>query len=234
MSTGLYTPQQYPQSQFPSASQPYGSPPQSGNNWIFSVLLIGGGVMLLACVLIVGAIWYAVSSLEGWAVGLGRETLVAVVEQSDIPPPEKKEVVAQIDRVVDAYKKKEIGQEDLDRLLTGLDDSPVMTYIAYYGLADYYLEDTTLPEDDQAELKQAWRRATYGMFTDKISTSDFYSALPFDEHFDGATDKEANELIRKWQARMDKLADKAGIPGNPPAIDIGDETKKLVDHLLAK
>ncbi|MCI0359272.1 MAG: hypothetical protein L0211_12405 [Planctomycetaceae bacterium] len=234
MSSGLYTQPQYQPPQYPSAPQPYSSPPQSGNNWILSLFLVGGGVLLLVSVLIVGAVWYAVSSLEGWAVGFGREVLVAVVDESDIPPAEKREVVAQIDRVVDAYKKKEIDQDDLDRLLTGLDDSAVMTYISYYGLQDYYLEDTTLPEAEQAELQLAWRRATYGMFTDKISIDDFYDALPFDDHFEGATEKEANELMSKWTARMKKLADKAGIPDDPPAVDIGDETKKLVDELLAK
>jgi len=242
MSTGLYTQPpipspQYPNSQFPSSPPQYGTSSRGGTNWILSLLLVGGGVLLLASVLIVGAVWYAVSSLEGWMVGLGREGLVAVVEESDIPPPEKKEVVAQIDRVVAAYKAKEIGQADLERLLTGLDDSPVMTYISFYGLHDYYLEDTSLPQTEQDELKLAWRRAVHGMFAGKISSNEFYDAMPFDDHFEEAvahSEKEANELMQKWLTRMQKMADAAGVPADPPAVDIGDETRKLVDRLLAK
>jgi hypothetical protein len=250
MSTGLYTqPQgsnpQYPSPQYPSPQYPglqpaYGDPPRTsggGSNWIMSLLLIGGGVLLIGSVLFVAAIWWAVSSLEGMMVGLGREGMVAIVEESDIPPGEKKEVVAQIDRVAAAYKAGEIGQEDLDRLFTGLDDSPVMTYISFYGLHDYYLEDTSLSQDEQDELKRAWRRGVHGMFTGKISSDDFYDALPFDDHFEVAranSDNEANALMRKWLARMTRLADEAGVPADPPEVDIGDEAKKLVDTLLAK
>jgi hypothetical protein len=234
MSTGLYTQPQYP----PSPPQyEYAAPPKSGGNWMLSLLLIGGGVLLICSLLIVGAVWYAVSSLEGWMVGLGREGMVAMVEESDIPPGEKKEVVVQIDRVVSAYKSNEIGQEDLDRLLTGLDDSPVMTYISFYGLHDYYLEDTNLPEKEQDKLKLAWRRAVHGMFAGKISTDEFYDAIPFDDHFEEAlagSEEEAHQLLRKWLARMNKMADDAGVPADPPPVDIGDEAKKLVDRLLSK
>jgi hypothetical protein len=237
MSSGLYTQPQYPNPQFPPSPPQYAAGPRGGSSWILSLLLVGGGVLILASVLFVGAVWYAMSSLEGWMVGIGREGMVAVVEQSEIPPAEKKEVVAQIDRVVAAYKAHEIGQDDLDRLLTGLDDSPVMTYISFYGLHNYYLEDTSLPQDEQDELKLAWRRAAHGMFAGKISTDEFYDAIPFDDHFEEAlahSEKEANELLRKWLARMEKMADDAGTPADPPAVDIGDETRKLVDRLLAK
>jgi hypothetical protein len=245
MSSGLYTqpqnPQpQYPQPQLPPAPSPYdvyGAPRRSGTNWALSLLLIGGGVLLLMSVLAVAGIWYAVSSVKGMLVDLGREGVVAVVEESDIPPSEKKEVVAQVDRVVAAFKAGQIGEADLDHLLTGLQDSPVMTYISFYGMKDSYLDGTDLPPADQAELELAWRRAAYGMFSGKISTDEFYDSLPYDDHFERAgqkSDDGVHEPMRKWIARMKKLADDAGVPEDPPAIDIGDETKMLVDKLLAK
>ena len=235
MSSGLYTQPQFQPPQYPAQPQ-FASPPQGGSNWIVSLMLIAGGVLLLFSLLIVAAIWWAVSSVEGWMMSLGREGVVAIVEESDIPPAEKKEVVAQVDRVMAAFKSGEMDQDDLERLLIGLEDSPLMTYISFYGMKDYYIEDTNLPEDKQAELHLAWKRAAYGMFTGKISTDEFYDSLPYDDHLEHAIDtseEEGNELMIKWIGRMKKLADDAGVPSDPPDIDIGDEAKKLVDELLA-
>ncbi len=249
MSTGLYTPQQnpqYPGQQYPGQSYPnpqyppaqqYAAPSRGGSNWILSLLLIGGGVLLIACVLIVGAVWYAVSSIEGWVVGLGREGIVAMVEESDIPPAEKTEVIAQVDRVVAAYKADEIGSEDLERLLTGLDDSFLMTYISYYGIQEYLLEDSDVPPEEQAALKLAWRRVAHGLFTGKITREEFEESLPSDDAFEQAVEESPdarNDVLRKWHTRMTTLADEAGVPADPPPVDIGDEAKKLVDELLAK
>ena len=249
MSTGLYTPQQnnpYPGQQYPGQQYPgqsysptpqYPTPARGGSNWILSLLLIGGGVLLIACVLIVGAVWYAVSSIEGWVVGLGREGIVAMVEESDIPPAEKTEVVAQVDRVVAAYKANEIGSEDLERLLTGLDDSFLMTYISYYGIQEYLLEDSDVPAEEQEALKLAWRRVAHGMFAGKITREEFEEALPSDDAFEQAVEdspEARNEVLQAWHKRMTRLADEAGVPADPPAVDIGDEAKKLVDELLAK
>jgi hypothetical protein len=244
MSSGLYTQQPGPpyadqpfNPPYPPVPQTYAAPPRGGSNWILSLLLIGGGVLLIGCVLIVGAVWYAVSSVEGWMVSLGREGIVAVVEESDIPAGEKQEVVAQVDRVVAAYKAHEIGSEDLERLLTGMDDSPLMAYIALYGAQQRYLEGSTLPADEQDALKLAWRRAVFGMFAGEIAPDEFYDALPLDDRFDGAlveSDDAGDEILRKWQSRLTKLADDAGAPPNPPEVDIGDEARKLVDELLTR
>jgi hypothetical protein len=249
MPTGLYTDQQSPQFQnsaftsptfqspaFP-VQQAYGTPARGGGNWILSLLLIGGGILLVGCVLVVAAIWYAVSSVEGWMVGLGREGIVAMVEESDIPPAEKTEVIAQVDRVVEAYKAGDIGSQDLEKLLIKIDDSFLMTYLNYYGIQEYLLEDSDVPPEEQAALKLAWRRVAHGMFTGKISREEFEDSLPSAFAFEDAaedSDEARNEMLRKWHTRMNKLADEAGVPADPPDVDIGDEAKKLVDELLAK
>jgi hypothetical protein len=152
MSTGLYTPQQnpqypgqqYPGQQYPGQQYPpvpqLAAPPRGGSNWILSLLLIGGGVLLIGCVLIVGAVWYAVSSIEAGSSASAARASWRWSKNRTFRPPEKTEVIAQIDRVVAAYKADEIGSEDLERLLTGLDDSFLMTYISYYGIQEYLLE----------------------------------------------------------------------------------------------
>jgi hypothetical protein len=246
MSSGLYTQPQFPPPQQPAP--PFG-PAQlgpatnvpartsgSGKFWL-GLLMIGGGLALLFSVLVVAAVWYAVSSLEGMLLNVGREGMVAMVQESDIPEQEKTEVIAQVDRVVAAYKSGEIDQADLDRLMTGLDDSPVMAYIAWYGAEDFYLEECELPAADEALLRESFRRALYGVSYGKLDPESVFLTLPDDEQFDrnlSDAPEKAAAMVRDSAVKIDKLCDEAGVPMNPPSIDIGDEAKKLVDELLTK
>jgi hypothetical protein len=112
-----------------------------------------------------------------------------------------------------------------------------MTYISFYGIQDYLLEESTVPAEEQEALRLAWRRVAHGMFSGKISRDEFENSIPSDVAFEEAVEESPdarNEVLRKWQARMTKLADDAGAPADPPAVDIGDEARKLVDRLLAK
>jgi hypothetical protein len=244
MSSGLYTQPQFPSPQQPSPSAPqFGSSQYapasrggSGKFWL-GVLMIGGGMALLFSVLVVAAVWYAVASLDGMLVGLGREGLVAMVHESDLPAGEKGEVVAQIDRVVAAYKAGEIDQADLSDLMTRLDESPVMIYIAWYGAEDFYMVECELPAADQARVRMAVRRAMLGMCQRRIDEDELYAALPDPERFDLAiqdSPEAGAAVLMKSVERMERLADEAGIPSDVPEVDIGDEAKKLVDELLAK
>ena len=240
MSSGLYTqPPQVPPSQFPTQPypQPYAQPRASGGNWIFTLLLIGGGVLLLGSVLVVGAVWWAVTSLESFVVDLGREGMVAMVEESDLPAQEKDEVTVQIDRVVAAYKAGQIDQSDLERLMIRLDESPAMAYISWAGVDQFYLNELELPADEQARAKSAFQRAMYGMSTGKIDEEKMYDAMPDDEAFDRAlsdSPEAAREQYRKSIDKLQALADEAGIPPEAPAVDVSEELKKLIDEMLAK
>ena len=240
MSSGLYTqPPQVPPSQVPTQPypQPYAQPRASGGNWIFTLLLIGGGVLLLGSVLVVAAVWWAVTSLENFVVDLGREGMVAMVEESDLPAQEKDEVTVQIDRVVAAYKAGQIDQTDLERLMTRLDESPAMAYIAWAGVDQFYLDELELPADEQARAKSAFQRAMYGVSTGKIDEEKMYDAMPDDEAFDRAlsdSPEAAREQYRKSIDKLQALADEAGIPPEAPAVDVSEELKKLIDEMLAK
>ena len=240
MSSGLYTQQpQVPPSQFPTQPypQPYAQPRASGGNWIITLLLIGGGVLLLGSVLVVGAVWWAVSSLEGFVVDLGREGMVAMVQESDLPAQEKDEVTVQIDRVVAAYKAGHIDQTDLERLMTRLDESPAMAYIAWAGVEQLYLDELELPAADEARSRLAFQRALYGMSTGKIDEDKLYEAMPNEEAFDRALSDEperARELFLKGTDKLQALADEAGVPPEAPAVDVSEALKKLIDEMLAK
>jgi hypothetical protein len=232
MSSGLYTQPQFPPTpppQFPPSPPQYLTPPRSsGGNWVLSLVMIGGGFLILLSVLIVAAVWYAVSSLKSWVVDVGREGVVAMVEESQIPNHEKTEVIEQVDRVVAAYKAGQIDEAKLEQLLTMLDDSPAFAYITFAGMEEDYLADTDLPPAEQDALRLHYRRALYGLTDEQISLEQFEASFP--DGYDEPTD----ETVREWTRELATLCDEAGVTRDPPEVDVGDEMKKLVDELLAK
>lgn len=241
MSSGLYTQPQFPQTpapQFPPSPPQYMTPPRkSGGNLVLSLVMIGGGMLILLSVLVVAGVWYAVSNLKGWLADVGREGVVAVVEQSRIPRHEKSEVIEQIDRVVAAYKAGEIGDEEMEELLTRLGDSPALAYITLYGIEEDYLEQSSLPPAEQEELRLAMRRSLYALTEKMISFDAFSTVVPFDDgHGEplGLPAEDVNEIVRDWTHDLKTLCDEAGVTNDPPEVDVGDEMKKLVDELLAK
>jgi hypothetical protein len=219
-----------------AACAPLAPPSRSGASWVLTALFAVGGVLAVCSLFVVIAIWWAVNSFEGWMVGLGREGIVAMVEESNIPADEQREVKEQVDRVVAAYKAGKVKQEDLNRLLLDLDSSPAMAYISCAGIEEYYLEDCDLPPDVAVRVRAAFGRAVYGVSQGTVDVEDYYAALPDDEEFDNAlseSDEGASALMQKSIDRMQKLADRAGVPADPPAVDIGGEMKRVVDQLLA-
>src|SRR5439155_19368019 len=107
----------------PSSNQ---VPPPRRKSWLASLLLIGGGIFILGSVLFLAGIFYVVKNVDRWLVGLGREAIVAMVNEAEIPAADKSEVIAQVDRVVAAYKARQIGQAELQQVLAELEQSPAL------------------------------------------------------------------------------------------------------------
>jgi hypothetical protein len=228
--------------------------PRGGGNWMLGLLLMGLGVLTLGGVVCVAGVWYVATNVDRWLVGLGREAIVAMIEEAEIPEEEKKEVTAQVDRVVAAYKERKIDQADLERVLTGLEEAPAMKVLSLYGLDELYLSGADLSEDEIKDGRRTYERALRGVYEGKLSEDALYAALPaqmnFGADFDDETDPEklreqitlvanaANKPltaddVRESLVKLKVMVDNAGIPNEPFQLDIGDEVKKIVDDLLA-
>jgi hypothetical protein len=248
MSVGYPTEPSFAPPSFPQ--QPRGG----GGNWILGLLLAGLGVLTLGGVLCVAGIWYVAANVDRWLVGLGREAIVAMIEEAEISEEEKQEVTAQVDRVVAAYKERKIDQADLERVLTGLEDAPVMKVLSLYGLDDLYLTGSDLTEAEIKEGRRLYERALRGVYEGKFSEDALYAALPdqvgFGANFDDEADPEklreqitlvtnaadkplTTDDVRESLVKLKVMVDNAGIPDEPFQLDIGDEVKKIVDDLLA-
>jgi hypothetical protein len=232
MSTGY--PNQPPYG-LPSFQEP---PRKSGMSWLMSLLLVGAGIAVLCGVLFVVGVWYVASNLDKWVVSLGREAIVAAIEESELPQEEKAEVVTQVDRLVAAYKERKIDQADLERVFTELEDAPALKALALYGIENEFLEGANLPPAELEQARRTFQRALRGVYEGKIREDVFYDALPddFDDHVRlASTDEPAgaeDEDLRLMLAKLKVIVDNARIPDEPFQLDIGDEVKKLVDKAL--
>jgi hypothetical protein len=222
------------------APSPFEQPPRrSGGNWLLSLLLIGLGFLFLGGVVCVAGVWYVASNLETWVVGLGREAIVAGINDSDLPEEEKKEVITQVDRVVVAYKEGKLTQADLERVLTDLEDSPALKALTLYGIENEFLEGSNLNEQELAQARTTFNRVLRGVYEGKISDETFWNAWPNDEGepvnlaSTNANEDANDDELRLTIAKLKVLADNARVSDEPFKLDIGDEVKKLVDQALA-
>ena len=240
MSTGF--PMQQPFGPPVPQPSPFQQPPRkSGVNWLVSLLLIFVGFFVLGGVLCVVGVWYVASNIDKWVVGLGREAIVAAINDSELPQEEKTEVITQVDRLVTAYKEKRIDQSDLERVMTELQDAPALKALALYGIEDEFLKDIDLTPAELQQARRTFERALRGVYEGKINDEVFYAALPGyeeDEPIRLAANNPAEQPtnegddVRELLIKLKVMADNAGIPDEPFQLDIGDEVKKLVDRAL--
>jgi len=220
--------------------------------WVFSLLLIGLGIFMVGGAVCIGGVWYVASNIDRWVVGLGREAIVSVINDSDLPQEEKTEVITQVDRIVTAYKERKINQADLERVFTELQDSPALAALTLYGIEHEYLEGSDLSKDEIEQGRRTFQRAVRAVYEGKISPDAFYAALPDEEaelSTDDAQHKTLQERVRLaankaaegspdddlrfMLTKLKVMADNAGIPNEPFELHIGQEVKKLVDKALA-
>jgi hypothetical protein len=224
----------------PFSADPFQQQPRrSGSRWLLSLLLIFLGFLFLGGVVCVAGVCYVASNLDKWVVSFGREAIVAAINDSELPQDEKTDVIAQVDRLVNAYKEKKINQADLERVFNELQDAPALKALVLYGIEDDYLQDTELPEAEIEQGRRTFQRALRAVYEGKVSDEAFYAVLPDGDDDDvlrlaanNTAEDSADDDIRLTLAKLKVIADNAGIPDEPFQLDIGDEVKKLVDKAL--
>lgn len=241
-----FDPQNQNQNPFAQAPQPvqYAPQPQPRKSnwmrWLIGLFLLGMSFMFFIAVLGIVGISYVASNLDKWVVGLGREAIVAVVNDSELPATEKTEVITQVDRIVTAYKDGKIQQADLERVFTGLQDSPALKALALYNIENEYLADSQLPAEEQAQARLTFQRALRAIYEGKISEDQFYAVLPEGKEGEpirpvstNSTQNDATDELRETLVKLKVIADNADIPNEPFQLDISDELQKFVDQALA-
>jgi hypothetical protein len=152
-------------------------PSKSGSGCGWGVLIGCLGAVVLMVLLCAGIGIYIRNNVDKWVAGLVREGIVAVVRESEIPEQEKTEVIAQINRVVDAYKARKINQQDLEGIFEQLQESPVFVLISVWGIEQAYLEPSGLSAEEKEAGRLAVQRAMRGVTEKKISEAAISAAI---------------------------------------------------------
>ena len=236
----------YPQQ--PASPTPYGGPgfpdqqppqPASGNGCLWGCLIAGLIGLLVLVVGCIGGVYYVTYQAKQLMVTGVRFVVVQGIEQSELTAEDKKQVIAEVDRLVDAYKQGKINEKDAENILTELQESPLIPLFVCFGIEKQYLDKSGLTDEEKADARKQLQRLVRGGMDKKIDESDIQALLaPLQQNGPNGQQQMkptlTDEEIKTFIAGAKELADEAEIPDEAFAIDIGDEVKRIVDRGLAK
>lgn len=219
---------------FPDQTQPK---PASGNGCLWGCLIGGIGGVVLLILVCVGAVWYVTANAKMLAVNFGRSVAVEAIKDSELSEEDQTQVIAEIDRVVDAYKKGEINETDLQNIFKEVGTSPLLPLAVVYGVEKQYLEKSGLTDEEKADARKQLQRLVRGGMEKKIDQAQIETLMAPLQKTGPNGEKEMKETltdeeIKTFVAGAKQLADEAMIPDEEFKVDIGDEVKRIVDRGL--
>ena len=166
-----------------------------------------------------------------------RFTVVTVIEEVGIPEEELKIVIAEVDRLAEAYKAEEIDREDFVRIVEELGESPVVYAGAGLIIEKHYLDPSGLTDEEKEAGRRTLQRCVRGVWEDRIPREkleelgqSFNNSKDEDDFIlkESLTDEELKELLESAR----EVADEAEIPDEPFQIDLAAELRAAVDRAL--
>lgn len=227
-----------PQPQFAPPAYPPPPPPRSSGSGCWLGIALGClGIVVVSIVLCAGGVWWAKNNAGKLVANIARQAIVAGIEASELDAQEKKEVTAQIDRVVNAYASGKLTNDELQKLMQELEDSPVLMLIQIFGIEKTYLEPSGLTAEEKQAGKRTIQRVFRGIFDKKIEANQMQELMPqsMKDRMQGDKSggaKPTDDELKEYLAKLKKLADDAEIPDEDFKIDVSDELKKDIDKVL--
>lgn len=218
---------------------PYQQPPS--RSW--APCLIGCGITGLVILLLCGgAVWYVTSNFKDIAVNLVASTAKKAIEDTKMREEDKKEVIAQIDRVAEGYKKNQINEQELGKIMEGMTKSPLMTVLIVYGATYDYINRPGQDADVKAEAERTLQRIARGAAEGTIKEGDLqkpFSSIAQDPNQPvqpGQPPQPKQQLtdedLEKFLEDLKALADEKKIPDEPYELNVGKEIKRIVDEAV--
>ena len=218
---------------------PYQQPPS--RSW--APCLIGCGITGLVVLLLCGgAVWYVTSNFENIAVNLVASTAKKAIEDTKMREEDKKEVIAQIDRVAEGYKKNQINEQELGKIMEGMAKSPLMMVLIVYGVTYDYINRPGQDADVKAEAERTLQRIARGTAEGTIKEEDLkkpFSSIAEDPNQQvqpGQPPQPKQQLtdedLKKFLEDLKTLADEKEIPDEPYELNVGKEIKRIVDEAV--
>jgi hypothetical protein len=218
---------------------PYQQPPS--RSW--APCLIGCGITGLVVLLLCGGtVWYVTSNFKNIAVNLVASTAKKAIEDTKMREVDKKDVIAQIDRVAEGYKKNQINEQELGKIMEGMAKSPLMMVLIVYGVTYDYINRPGQDADVKAEAERTLQRIARGTAEGTIKEEDLkkpFSSIAQDPNQQvqpGQPPQPKQQLtdedLKKFLEDLKTLADEKEIPDEPYELNVGKEIKRIVDEAV--
>jgi hypothetical protein len=192
---------------------------------------------VLAVLVAVLGVWVG-RNWRGWVSSFGSQAMKETIKAANIPQQEKDELGVEIDRVATAFSEGDLSGEQVVEIMNMIMQSPLAGAIAVAVADAQYFEVSGLSEDEKAAGRVTLQRFTLGAIDGRIPEAkrDDVLALVGDKDRRGnwqLRDRVSDEELRAFLAKAQSEADAAGIEAQPPAVDLSDELKRIVDAAMA-
>ena len=192
--------------------------------------LIGCGSMFLL-VVVLGV--YAVVNRGPLSVSIGHWVATRLVNNSELPEADKKEIVKELDNLKKRYDSEEIDGEDILNVFKELAESPIMGLGIVIFADESYIKPSGLSEDEKVEARLTVNRFARGFAEKKISNEAMQETTKSIYGDDtGFRDTLSDDELRTFLAAMKNAADEAEIPMEDYVVDIAEEFRKVVKAAL--
>lgn len=216
--------------------EPTGPSPNKGCGMGTCLLGCLGMTLVLVLLSCIGG-WWLYQNAGKMIASTVRNAIVPAIEQSELTAEDKREVIAQVDRVIDAYKQGKITIEDMGRVMEELGKSPLLPLAIIYGVEEKYIKPSGLTPEEKTEARLTLQRVARGAFEQKISEQEFEPVLDA-VSYQGPNnqrqlkDRLSDAELKDFLSKAKKLADDKEIPEEDYKVEIGSEIKKAVDAAL--
>jgi hypothetical protein len=219
----------------PESDQP-APPPAARSPWTTCLVgcLVVAGVAVLLSALAAYWIWQNWRDLA--ATG-ATEALNQVIDTTDLPAEEQREMKVEVRRVADAFREGELSNDQLRQIVGEVVNSPLLTVFVVSAVEKQYFDKSGLGEEEKAEGRQSLRRFVRGAVDGKIDQAAVDSVMSHVAVKQGDQNWRLRERVTDAELRAalseaKQAADAAEVPEQPESIDASAELKRIVDESM--
>lgn len=201
--------------------------------------MLTGCLLALGVILLIGGIvaYFVATNWRGWAATGLKTVSVELINQSDVPPGEKPEMIAHVESYADSFEAGQVTMEQFALAMKDLGEGPLLPVGLVYAIDEGYLKPSGLSDDEKTAGTRALQRFARGLHEAAIQPDAIkamaapigYEDADGSFHLNGKGSVNA-DMMRETIANAKAKADEAGIADEAYVVDLSDELKRLLDE----
>jgi hypothetical protein len=210
------------------------APPRSRWSSCLTGCLIVFGIMLIVAIVL--GIWISHNWRDRFA-DIGMQAFDQSIESANLPPQEKAEVKAQVERVEKAFREGQITNKQAFAIIDKLMKSPLMPSLLVAAVDKQYFDHSGLSNGEKLRGREALRRFASGAISGKINQQGIDAVLSHVAVRGSGNNwtfrqKVSDADLRAALTEAKTRADSAAIPEEAESVDPSDELKRIIDEAL--